>query len=313
MIVYGYNSEGMQKMGYIIIDLEFNNMQNITKYYPHMYERNRHLRTLEVQNEIIQIGAVKLDDSMKKIDEYKAYIKPYAFSVLNPKITDMTGITEKDLKRAISLKDGMNELKKFAGEGNIICSWATDDIAEIVTNSKFQGYNDVFWIKKYLDLQNYCTKILKYKKAIGLKNALEALEVDVDNTKLHDALNDADYTAQVLRKTYNKDKINNFIVDNVYDLPSVKIKDLRKYNPDEIKIDFKCDKCDELLYIVEPLALLTHKFVSLGKCEKCDGKYLQEVALRKTIAGGIIYNDTITTLDDYEYFNYSYKFKSSRK
>lgn len=300
-------------MGYVIIDLEFNNMQNITKYYPHMYERNRHLRTLEVQNEIIQIGAVKLDDSMKKIDEYKAYIKPYAFSVLNPKITDITGITQKDLRGAISLKEGMKELKKFAGEGNIICSWATDDIAEIVTNSKFQGYNDVFWIKEYLDLQNYCTKVLAHKKAIGLKSALEELKIEVDKDKLHDALNDADYTAEVLRKIYKKEKLNNFIVKNVYELPSVKIKDLRKYDPTVINLEFKCKNCGENLEIVEPLALLTNKFLSLGKCKSCDGKYLQDVMLRKTIAGGIVYKDTITTLDDYEYFNYSYKFRGSRK
>lgn len=311
--MYGYNSEGMQIMEYIIIDLEFNNMQNITRYYPHMYEKNRHLRTLDVQNEIIQIGAVKLDSSMKKIDEYKAYIKPVAFSVLNPKITDITGITKDDLKNAISLEEGMKKFKKFAGKNSIICSWATDDIAEIVINSKFQGYNDVFWIEKYLDLQNYCTKMLGRKKAIGLKSALEELNIIVDDNKLHDALNDADYTAEVLRKIYDETKINNYTVSNVYNLPTVKIKDLRKYNPQDIKINFKCKNCDKDLEVIEPLALLSHKFLSLGKCEYCDGRYLQEVVLKKTIAGGIVYKDIITTLDNYEYFNYSYKFKSSRK
>ncbi|MGL5821244.1 MAG: exonuclease domain-containing protein [Sarcina sp.] len=313
IMIYGYNSEGMQGMGYVIIDLEFNNMQNITRYYPNMYEKNKHLRTLEVQNEILEIGAVKLDENFIKIDEYKVYIKPAAFTVLNPKITDITGITNKDLRKAVSLAQGMNGLKKFAGIDNIICSWATDDIAEIVINAKFQKYDDVYWIEKYLDLQNYCTKILAYKKPIGLKVALNELKIEVDKEKLHDALNDADYTAEVLRKIYKKELINDFIVDNVYDLPSVKVKDLRNYNPENIKLDFKCKDCDKALEVVEPLSILSNKFMSLGKCKKCDAKYVQEVILKKTIAGGIIYNDKTTKLDNYDYFQYSYKFKNSRK
>ena len=300
-------------MGYIILDLEFNNMQNITKYYPHIYEKNRYLRTLEVQNEIIQIGAVKLDDNMKQIDSYKVYTKSCAFPVLNPIITNITGITHKDLRNAISLKDGLIGLKKFVGTDNIVCSWATDDIAEIVINAKYQGYDDVFWIKKYLDLQNYCTKLLSYKKPIGLKVALAELKIEVDQSKLHDALNDSIYTAEVLRKVYEKEKIEKAIVDDVYALPTLKIKDLRKHDPSIIDMEFKCKNCNTDLTVVEPLALLVNKFISLGKCETCDGKYLQEVYLRKNIAGKIIYSDVITTLDNFEYFNYSYKFKSSRK
>ncbi|MGL4453620.1 MAG: 3'-5' exonuclease [Sarcina sp.] len=300
-------------MGYIILDLEFNNMQNITKYYPHIYEKNRYLRTLEVQNEIIQIGAVKLDDDMKQIDSYKVYTKSCAFPVLNPIITNITGIKYNDLKNAKTLKEGLIGLKKFVGTDNIVCSWATDDIAEIVINAKYQGYDDVFWIEKYLDLQNYCTKLLSYKKPIGLKVALAELKIDVDQTKLHDALNDSIYTAEVLRTVYDKEKIEKAIVDDVYVLPALKIKDLRKHDPSIINMDFKCEKCKTDLTIVEPLALLVNKFVSLGKCDTCDSKYLQEVTLRKNIAGGIIYSDIITTLDNFEYFNYSYKFKSSRK
>ena len=300
-------------MGYIILDLEFNNMQNITKYFPHLYERNRHLRTLEVQNEIIQIGAVKLDENMKQIDEFKVYTKSCAFPVLNPKITDMTGITEQHLKGAVTLKEGLIELKKFVGEDNLVCSWATDDIAEIVINAKYQGHNDVFWIKKYLDLQEYCTKLLSYKKPIGLKVALEELKIEVDNSKLHDALNDAVYTADVLRKIYKKDTIEKHIVDDVYALPTLKIKDLRRHNPQEHMMEFKCEKCSEKLNVIEPLAYLETKFLSLGICEACDSRYLQEVVLKKNIAGGIIYTEIITALDNYEYFNYSYRFKSSRK
>lgn len=302
-------------MGYVIIDLEFNNMQNIRKYFPRIYEKNAGLRTSEVQNEIIQIGAVKLDESMKKIGEYKAYIRPYAFPVLNPIITEMTGITNDDLKNSISLKKGLAQLKEFVGDNNILCTWAKSDIAEIVINAKYQGCTDIFWIKEYLDIQNYCTKIFSQNKAMGLKTALKELNIEVDKEKLHDALNDCDYTAEVLRKSYDEKLIKKHIVDNVYELPSVKIKDLRKYDPSEYTIKMKCQKCGGDIDITEPLTLLVNKFVSLVKCkdEVCNGRYLQEVILKKTISGGICFDDDITVLDNYEYFNYSYKFKANRK
>ena len=51
-------------MGYVIIDLEFNNMQNITKFYPNIYNEQKDLKELDSYNEIIEIGAIK---SCKKL------------------------------------------------------------------------------------------------------------------------------------------------------------------------------------------------------------------------------------------------------
>ena len=54
-------------MGYVIIDLEFNNMQNITKFYPNIYNEQKDLKELDSYNEIIEIGAIKLNSSCKKL------------------------------------------------------------------------------------------------------------------------------------------------------------------------------------------------------------------------------------------------------
>ncbi len=300
-------------MGFIIIDLEFNNMQNITKYYPNIYEECKELRQLNVQNEIIEIGAVKLDKFMKKTAEYKTYVKPSIFKVLNPKITEITGITNEHLKNGVSFEEAMNGLKDFVGEGCIVCSWATDDIAEIISNAKYHNYKDINWIDEYLDVQYYCTKMLAHKKVLGLKTALEELKIKVDKNKLHDALNDADYTAEVFKRLYNGRIVREYIVKDVYNMPSIRVKDLKNYNAEEIDIDFKCPKCNKEVSVDYPLALFSWRFVSLGRCKKCDNKLLQEVILKKTLSGGIAYKDAVTSLDDYDYMNYSYKFKSKKK
>ena len=67
----------------------------------------------------------------------------------------------------------MDNLKDFIGEDDILCSWATDDIVHIVNNAKYHSYKNISWIKKYIDIQKYCTKILAHKKSLSLKHALE--------------------------------------------------------------------------------------------------------------------------------------------
>ena len=44
------DSERMQRMGYVIIDLEFNNIQNITKFYPNIYNEQKDLKELDSYN-----------------------------------------------------------------------------------------------------------------------------------------------------------------------------------------------------------------------------------------------------------------------
>lgn len=296
-------------MGFIIIDLEFNNMQNITKYYPNVYSEHSYLRQLSVQNEIIEVGAVRLDKFMKKVDEYKVYIKPTIFKILNPKITEITGIREEQLKKGIDFKDAMDGLEKFVGEDNIICSWATDDIVEIISNANYHNYKSIHWIKKYLDIQDYCTKMLGHKKALGLKSALEELKIKVDKNKLHDALNDSNYAAEVFKRLYNGRVIKQYIVDDVYNMPSIRVKDLNNYDAEDIDVDFKCPKCVNDVNVEYPLALFNWRFLAMGICPKCNSKLLQEIILKKTLTGEVTYKKMVSSLDDVDYMNFAYKFK----
>lgn len=301
-------------MGYVVIDLEFNNMRNITKYYPDIYENNKELKNINLENEIIEIGAVKLDKFMKNIGEYKVFIKPSIFKMLNPKVQQITGITNDTLQKGVDFKDAMEELKKFVGDGDVICSWAKDDIAEIIENANYHNYKNINWLKNYLDIQEYCTKILAHKKSLSLKNALEELKIPVDESKLHDALNDAIYTAEVLKRLYNNRIIKGYIIKDVYNMPAIMVKDLENYKIDNKKIDFHCPKCKTTFNVEQPLRLFSWRFMSIGICPKCKSKILQEVVIKKTLSGSEVYNNIKTILSDIEYMDYCYKFeKASEK
>lgn len=294
-------------MAFIIIDLEFNNLTGITKYYPDIYEEYSNLRDIEIENEIIEIGAIKLDNYMKPLYKFKTYIRPTVLPVLNPNVLEITKIKEEDLNGGVSFEEGINMLRNIINEGDIICSWAKDDIAEIIRNAIYHKYNDLNWINNYLDIQEYSTKILAKKKSLSLKNALDDLKIRVDQNKLHDALNDAIYTSYVFKAIYNSRIVKNYIIKDVYNMPALEIKNLKDFQIDTDFVEQKCPKCNVEVEIEVPLKAMSWRFVSLGKCPKCDSRVLNEVQIKKTISGQEVYKEISTIINEVEYMNYYYK------
>ena len=297
------------KMAFIIIDLEFNNLEGIHKYYPDLFTKYPSLENVELDNEIIEIGAIKLDNYMKPLNEFKAYIKPSVIPVLNPKISEITSITEKDLENGLSFQEGIEKLSELIDEGDVICSWAKDDIIEIINNAVYYKYENLDWLKNYLDLQEYSTKILGKKKSLSLKNALEDLKIKVDNSKLHDALNDAIYTAEVFKRIYNSRVLKNYIIKDIYNMPAMTIKNLSEYKLDIEKLVGKCPKCNLDIDFEYDFIPMKWRFVAIGKCSRCNNKIIDEVIVKQTFSGEEVYNEVATIIDEIEYMNYTYKIK----
>ena len=294
-------------MAFIIIDLEFNNLNGINKYYPDIFNKNPDLKNIEIENEIIEIGAIKLDKYMQSLGEYKAYIKPSIIPVLNPKVLEITKISEKDLESGISFEEGIDGLRELIDEDDIICSWAKDDITEIISNAMYHKYKSLNWLKNYLDIQEYSTKILAHKKSLSLKNALEQLKIKIDPEKLHDALNDAIYTSYVLKRIYNSRIIKNYVIKDVYNMPAVEVKNLQEYTLDETKVLELCPKCKVNVNIEYSVKAIGWRFLSLGICPRCNSKVINEVVVKKTFAGEEVYKEVSTIVNELEYINYTYK------
>lgn len=297
-------------MAFIIMDLEFNNLSGIHKYYPNIYNEIPGLKNLDLVNEIIEIGAVKLDVYMKPIKELKVYIKPTVIPVINPKILEITKIDRKYLENGVTFEEGINKLRDMVDEDDIICSWAKDDIAEIIRNSKHFKYTDLSWIKKYLDIQEYTTKILAQKRILSLKNALQHLKIKIDDGKLHDALNDAIYTSYVFKNIYNSRAVKNYIVEDIFNMPALEVKELSQVKIDDSKIKQICPKCNRRMEIEYPFKIVGWRFISLGNCARCHNKILHEIIIKKSLSGDLIYNEVSTIIDEFEYCKYENRLRS---
>ena len=86
-------------MNYVIIDLEWNGT----------YVKKVH----GFFNEIIEIGAVKLDANMREIDRFQAIIKPAVSKKLTKLVTDLTSITDEELTDGGTFTGAMAAIKRF--------------------------------------------------------------------------------------------------------------------------------------------------------------------------------------------------------
>lgn len=299
-------------MNYVIIDLEFNNLQDITHYYPNFYEDNQDALKNECPNEIIEIGAVKLDKLLKPIDYFKLYIKSNIYNILNPRITEITGITEENLKEGTNFTEAIEKLGVFVGQDAVICSWAKDDVAELIRNANYYNYKNIDWLKEYLDIQEYCTKVLAEKNSLSLKHALERLNVKVNEEELHDALNDAIYTLEVFKRVFNSRIVKNYIINDIINMPSIVIRDFGNFRIDESQTEFYCPKCNSDVRIDYPLRLFGWKFISIGCCKRCNNKILQKIVVKQNLAGDKVYNNNRRILTEEEYGDYCYKYENNK-
>ncbi|MBE6063158.1 MAG: exonuclease domain-containing protein [Clostridium butyricum] len=301
-------------MGYIIIDLEFNNLNNIDKYYNNFFDDNKGLDNIDFDNEIIEIGAVKVDKYMKIVDTMKTYITPCIFPVINPKVTEITKIDMELLEdKGTSFSCALDKLKNMFQHGDILCSWAKDDIAELIRNAKYYNYNRLEWIEYYIDIQEYASNVLGHKKVMGLKNALDELRIKNDNKKFHDALNDSMYTLEVLKRIYNPRVIKNYIVNDIYNIPAINVKNLGNIIIEEKSLKLMCPKCQKKLRLETAIKLFQWRFVAIGKCSKCNNNILCEISVKETLRGERKFIETNSILKNETYLKYIHKFEKIKK
>ncbi len=187
-------------MNYVVIDLEYNQ--------PFLFNDGTRTEPVpECPFEIIQIGAVKLNREFEIIDKVNIMIKPKLYDKIHPYVRDITGIDEAMLENCIDFTQGYKDFIKFIGKGkNIFCVWGNNDIKELCRNILYYNLSDNFLPKSYINVQSLSSRHFSRPggMCIGLKNAVELLEIETD-IPFHNALNDAIYTAMILKRVKSED------------------------------------------------------------------------------------------------------------
>lgn len=260
----------MFKTNYIIFDLEFNSTKNT--------------KTGGFINEIIEIGAVKLDKYFNEIDSFSSVVKPYYSKKLNPYVKKLTHISEQDLENAESFKEVAEKFTEWCGdkEESIFLSWSDTDLYVLVENySQVLLREKIEFIKRYADLQKYIMYFLKLDKGnqISLSSAAEAFNIPTESFSLHRAEDDSRICGKLLESTYKKDIFKKYIRDTensdfykrllfkpfvISDLKNVKIKSSKLY--------FRCPNCSKKLRFSGKYNKKISAFTQTLSCSRCKKK-----------------------------------------
>lgn len=194
---------GEKSVKYIVIDLEWN--QAISK------EQSESGMPFE----IIEIGAVKLDENMHIVSQFNSLIKPKVYRKLHHKTQEVTRLSIKELNQnGREFKKCIREFFKWCGEDYIFCTWGSMDLTELQRNIRFYGLEIPFARPLlYYDLQKLYSVL--YKGGTGmlaLDNAVKERNIS-QRRPFHRAQDDAYYTALVMREMDMESVKGQFSVD----------------------------------------------------------------------------------------------------
>lgn len=177
-------------MNYIVLDLEWN-------------QSNTGLEeeTAKLPFEIIEIGAIHLNDTCRMVGEFSQLIKPRVYTEMHLITSRLIHLQMQELERGKPFVEVMGHFLQWCGTDYIFCTWGDQDLKELQRNMKFYQMDPLAdGPIAFLDIQKlFSIAYEDGKSRKALEYAVDFLGI-VKDIPFHRAFSDAYYTAKVLEK-----------------------------------------------------------------------------------------------------------------
>lgn len=237
-------------MNYIVLDLEWN--QSNTGEEPEV-------KLLPF--EIIDMGAIILNDERKIIGEFNQLVKPVVYQSMHHITSKLIHLHMQDLEKGRPFAEVMEEFRTWCGENYIFCTWGPLDLWEMQRNMQYFHLEPLSDKPiRFLDVQKLFSIAYEDKKSRrALEYAIDFLKIEKD-IPFHRAFSDAYYTAKILGMLEEK-VLENYSFDTFI---------LPKTRQDEIHVRFgNYEKYISVEFPDKQTALLDKEVIST-RCYLCD-------------------------------------------
>lgn len=267
-------------MHYVILDMEWDSV------YHKLHKR--------FVNQILQIGAVKLDENFNIVDIFDVTVRSSVCKRVSKRFTELTGITKEMMLDGIPLSDAVDRYNEWLGDDTVTITWSNSDLYTIAENEKYLLKNKRFKLDKYLDLQVFIQGELRLlghecKSQISLSHAAELLGVTTDSYDLHTAKDDSLLSAALLKKRYNEAAFESLVKDTnspeFYKKLYFKPYYISRINDELVDKQthiFYCEKCESKMKRLTKWRYHNNWFNASFVCEDCGKKYVCRVSYKKT-------------------------------
>lgn len=263
-------------MNFVILDLEWNSAYS-SKLHRYI-------------NEIIEFGAVKVNDKFQVLDKFSMLVKPQVCKKLCSHVVSMTHITNAEVFDCDnSFLYVLREFQDFCGD-SILLTWGTLDVLTLIDNySYYTGQSKLPFLKKYCNLQEYCEKALGVydpSAQLGLQNCADMINISSEELKLHRAYADAELSLKCMEKLYREDRFGKS-VDTANDefykkitFKNRKITDLSNPLVDVSELEFDCDKCGAKTERYTAYRIKNKSFLAEYFCPECCNEFTGRLSLK---------------------------------
>jgi len=183
---------------YIILDLEAT-----------CYDKNSNSETKPrgFVNEIIEIGAYKLNEQGEVIDEFSKFLKPTKFPYISKFCNELTTITQDDIDNAEEAFFVLGEFFAWARKDNeqpTYVSWGFYDKRQFRDDLKLNKFSQDI-IDQFINDNNHISlkhrhgEINKFKKPIGLGGACKFEKFNFQGTA-HRGIDDAKNIVNIFKR-----------------------------------------------------------------------------------------------------------------
>ena len=257
-------------MQYIVIDLEWNQ--------PMSYQ-SRVFKAVgdQLMFEMIQIGAVKLDQDMQIVDTLSLPIRPVHYVKIHPRIKRMTQLDDETLEDAPTFLKAMEQFSAWCGEDYLLLTWGCDDVSVLKQNMDFHQCS--LQLPPLCDIQRLFSDVFEMgKDRKGLKAAMDFLQIEAHEDKsFHNALHDAYYTALVFSRLPEKEAVLRYVqqprkllhVERARRMstPAASFDSVRSALDAEVVQQPKCPMCGQKTKLEAPYVPQSpDKYVALARC-----------------------------------------------
>lgn len=248
------------------MDLEWNNSYNKVKKC--------------FVNEVLEIGAVMVDEELEVIDTFSVIIRSQLIKKLSGRVKNLTHISNEDMSSGVSFQRAVADFSKWIGSRQcVFMSWGNSDIRVLVDNfSMFCGMNSIPFLTQYVDLQKYCQQFIVEagNQQIGLVNAAVQMGIDVSECSFHRALEDSLLGLRCLKKCFNREHLLNSAVicdSSFYQkllFKSVVLTNINNPKIDKSKMKCDCSVCKLPMKRLSDWKVSNQNFSAMFYCKKCE-------------------------------------------
>lgn len=190
-------------MRYIFVDFEMNPI--IDKF-----QEERQI----CKQEIIEIGAVMLDEEFNEIDSFKLYVKPQYSYKISRKCRKLTGITTDMVNTKVGFRKSYRRFIEWCGKHDYqIFAWSDNDQVQIeqemILKKIKKDHRIEYMLSNWTDFQEIFRETVGSKVVISLQKAIKACGMTFVGTP-HDALDDARNTS-LLYVEYQLNGLTNYV------------------------------------------------------------------------------------------------------